>query len=567
MTRSPSQIFAAHLLAGFVAAGVEHAFVSPGSRSQALAIAAWQLAEAGALDLRVRLDERSAAFQALGVGKLTGFPALLICTSGTAVANYHPAALEAHHSGVPMVLLTADRPLELRGTGSNQTTNQVGIFADAVGLCIDVEAPSADESDDEIARRARQVVDQLLSALAERPEPVQVNVCLREPLSAMEPSAADLLAGLLADLESGADEGVDTHTGSGAESGAESEGCGDGCHCHTTSGASDTVIDLGLKTIIVAGDGGYLAEYYCHGIPLFAEPSSGVRHLPQSLLGYLAGLKNSPELLEQVEQVIVFGKPTLTRPIQALIKRQGIKLYVEPGLHDAVVPTASAIKLGDDVDLIGEPRREWFEAWAKVCEVPATSTQTDGPLTRAQLVAEVYAASDKNTPLLLGASSLIREADRVAPAKDVPVYANRGLAGIDGTVATALGMAAATARQVIGEASQSTSKPRVPMTRALMGDLTLFHDAGSLAVSEADQGLQLQIVVGNDNGGSIFNGLEVAQTIEEKPFETLFKTPQHVSMKALAEAYGWHYLLVENADQLREALKTTGLVLIEVVLA
>jgi 2-succinyl-5-enolpyruvyl-6-hydroxy-3-cyclohexene-1-carboxylate synthase len=567
MTRSPAQVFAANLLAGFVAEGVEHAFVSPGSRSQALAIAAWQLAENGALDLRVRLDERSAAFQALGVGKLTGMPALLICTSGTAVANYHPAALEAHHSGVPMVLLTADRPLELRGTGSNQTTNQVGIFADSVGLCIDVEAPAADESDDELAARARQVVAQVFSALAERPEPVQVNVCLREPLSGMEPSAADVLSGLLADLEFNAEEGADTDAESGSGSGTESEGCGDHCNCHAASGSSDTVIDLGLKTIVVAGDGGYLAEYYCHGIPLFAEPSSGVRHLPQSLLGYLAGLKNAPELLEQVEQVLVFGKPTLTRPIQALIKREGIKLYVEPGLHDAVVPTASAIKLGDDVDLVGEPSLEWFEAWAKACELPAASAQTDGPLTRAQLVAEVYAASGKNTPLLLGASSLIREADRVAPAKEVPVFANRGLAGIDGTVATALGMAAATARKVTGEASQGTSKPKVPMTRALMGDLTLFHDAGSLAVSEADQDLQLQIVVGNDNGGSIFNGLEVAQTIEAKPFETLFKTPQRVSIKALAEAYGWRYLLVENTDELREALKATGLVLIEAVLA
>jgi 2-succinyl-5-enolpyruvyl-6-hydroxy-3-cyclohexene-1-carboxylate synthase len=563
MTRSPAQVFAAHLLSGFVTEGIEHAFVSPGSRSQALAIAAWQLAETGALDLRVRLDERSAAFQALGVGKLTGMPALLICTSGTAVANYHPAALEAHHSGVPMVLLTADRPLELRGTGSNQTTNQVGIFADAVGLCIDVEAPSADESDEEIAGRARQVVAQVLSALAERPEPVQVNVCLREPLSAMVPSAADVLSGLLADLESGAELDGDSEAGSGAES----ESCGNHCNCHAASGASDTVIDLGLKTIVVAGDGGYLAEYYCHGIPLFAEPSSGVRHLPQSLPGYLAGLKNAPELLEQVEQVLVFGKPTLTRPIQALIKRAGIKLYVEPGLHDAVVPTSSAIKLGDDVDLVGEPSREWFEAWAKACEVPDASAQTDGPLTRAQLVAEVYAASGKSTPLLLGASSLIREADRVAPAKDVPVFANRGLAGIDGTVATALGMAAATARQVIGEANQSAPKAKVPTTRALMGDLTLFHDAGSLAVSETDQDLQLQIVVGNDNGGSIFNGLEVAQTIQAKPFETLFKTPQRVSIKALAEAYDWRYQLVETTEELREALKTTGLVLIEVVLS
>jgi len=143
MVDSPAQVFAAHLMANFAAWG-RPVWLAPGARSQALAIASAQLADAGELELFVRLDERSLGFSALGAS-VYGGPQIIITTSGTAVANLHPAVLEAHHSGLPLILLTADRPVELRGKGSNQTTNQIGIFNDAVH-CIDVEAPTADES-------------------------------------------------------------------------------------------------------------------------------------------------------------------------------------------------------------------------------------------------------------------------------------------------------------------------------------------------------------------------------------------------------------------------------------
>ena len=135
---SPAHVFSAHLLAALAKAGVRNFFLAPGARSQALAIAAGQLASAGKIDLHVRLDERSLAFTALGSALASGEPSVIITTSGTAVANLHPAVLEANHSGVPLILLTADRPHELRGVGANQTTNQVGIFADAVRECFDV---------------------------------------------------------------------------------------------------------------------------------------------------------------------------------------------------------------------------------------------------------------------------------------------------------------------------------------------------------------------------------------------------------------------------------------------
>ena len=546
MNRSPAQIFSSHLLAGLASGGVSSIFVSPGSRSQALAIAAWQLAEAGVVGLRVRIDERSAAFQALGVGKVTQTPAIAICTSGTAVANYHPAVLEAFHSGVPMLLLTADRPSELRGTGANQTTDQVGIYAGAVLRCIDVPAPADDESDEELAYRASFLVDQIWEAMAERPGPVQVNVCLREPLSATAPNAAELFAKLMA----------------GAEDGEESSesGCGEDCACHQNEFADGaTLVDLRLPTVVVAGDGGHLAQYYCTGVPVFAEPSSGARHLGESIPGYLAAMQASPHLVEQIEQVLVFGKPTLSRAIQALLKRPGMRVIVEPGNHDAVRPRPEAILLGNSVDLVGEPRMEWLEAWREAAAAVATlaSSEPDEAVTRRSLIEAVYDSSDANTPLLLGASSLIREADRWAPAKELPVYSNRGLAGIDGTVATGIGLAMATA--------QNTEK--APQVRVLLGDVTVLHDAGSFSVDEHDHALNLQVIVGNDNGGSIFSGLEVAQSIAGEPFEKLFRTPQKVSLKALAEAYGWNYLLVSRNHDLTQALKTAGLVLIEVQLA
>ncbi|MEY4437353.1 MAG: hypothetical protein RL100_817, partial [Actinomycetota bacterium] len=138
----PAQNFAAHLLAALAKAGVRNFFLAPGARSQALAIAAGQLADAAKINLHIRLDERSLGFNAIGAALASGEPSVLITTSGTAVANLHPAVLEAHHSGVPLILLTADRPHELRGVGANQTTNQIGIFADAVRECIDVPAPN-----------------------------------------------------------------------------------------------------------------------------------------------------------------------------------------------------------------------------------------------------------------------------------------------------------------------------------------------------------------------------------------------------------------------------------------
>ncbi|MEN9607030.1 MAG: hypothetical protein RL605_858, partial [Actinomycetota bacterium] len=193
MTESPAQAFAAQLLAAMAKLGVRNFFLAPGARSQALAIAAGQLADAGKLDLNIRIDERGLGFVALGAALASGEPSVVITTSGTAVANLHPAVLEANHAGVPLILLTADRPHELRGVGANQTTNQIGIFNDAVRECLDVPAPNGHEGEAaEASELAAAAIAIALGYDGERPGPVQVNLAFREPLSAIEPDAAAL---------------------------------------------------------------------------------------------------------------------------------------------------------------------------------------------------------------------------------------------------------------------------------------------------------------------------------------------------------------------------------------
>lgn len=545
MTESKGQFFASHLLANLAAGGIDHFFVAPGSRSQALAVAAAQLAGDGHTQLHVRIDERSLAFQALGVGLSSGFPAAVIVTSGTAVANLHPAVLEAHHAGIPMVLLTADRPKELRGVGANQTTRQVGIFADAVVACLDIPAPSLEDSDEYLKQRARDLADEALHLATTTSGPVQLNLGFREPLSANWPNASLIFNKLMA-------EQAEAHPLTAAipllhEPNETDE------HGH---GIAETVIDLSRKTVVVAGDGGHLAKWYCTGLPLFAEPSSGVRGLPEAISGYLPLLQQNHPLVEQIEQVLVFGKPTLSRAVQALLKQPGIKVFTDPGRHGVFNPGGNAQSLGNDVDFVGDCPPEWLQDWQTAGEQAlaakiAAEPQTDG-VTRRHLIEQVFAAADHVNPLILGASRLIREADMWAPPTHLQVYSNRGLSGIDGTVATGIGVAL----------TQSQAQVRV-----LLGDITFLHDAGSLALDPSDEHLHIQVIVGNDAGGRIFETLEVAKTLDADSFERLFITPQQVDLRHLARAYGWQYVPVQTRGQLELALQHPGRVVIDVRLA
>ena len=518
MPLSPAQIFSAHIIAELAVWGRDF-WLAPGARSQALAIAAAQVADAGKANLHVRIDERSLGFSALGAA-VYGGPQVIITTSGTAVANLHPAVLEAHHSGLGLILLTADRPAELRDKGANQTTNQVGIFSDAVIECIDVLAPTLEDIPN-LPTLAKELVEKaVLLAWGKRSQPVQLNLQFTETLSDTSPNAAEILESIYSTEE----KEISTEE----------------------LGSAVFELDLSKPTVVIAGAnaGVHLAEIENLGLPVFAEPTSGVRHLAQSVIGYRTLLTSNSSLVSEIEQLIVYGKPTLSRPVIALLKRADVKVFVREGQMGSFEIGNAITKVESVITGVSDPL--WLSSWLENEEHVSVSKVLD----RHAIIQKVWNNSPvANSIIVLGASQLIREADFCAPRVEVRAWANRGLSGIDGTIATATGIAI-----------QEPEK----QVRALMGDLTFLHDVGSLVIDENDGALDLQIIVANDHGGKIFSYLEVAKSVEEKTFRRIFQTPQTVDIAKLAEAYGWQFVNPITVEEFELSLLIKGRVIIEV---
>ena len=520
---SAAQVFSANLLAALSELEVEEVFLAPGSRSQSLAIAAQQLHDANRLVLRVRIDERSMAFTALGAAKSSGRPVAIITTSGTAVANLLPAVLEASHSGVPIILLTADRPAELRGVGANQTTNQVGIFGDFVRSCIDVKAPSEPVDTNFVKELAEQAVATALGINQDSPGPVQLNLCFREPLSSAEPNASDLYPG--AQL-------------------SEQE----------TTQPTFAILSGDKNTILVAGaEAGLeaLEAAEAFGWPIFAEPSSRCRVGANAIVGYPVLLEEEKDLTDAIQRVVVYGKPTLSRQVQKLISRKDIELVViKSKLMGLFNPYGNAKEIADEITINGEVSSDWLVRWRVAAHNWLSVQETSKSLDRRKIIETVYDASEIEDTIVLGASRMIREADTWAPAKAIQVFSNRGLSGIDGTIATATGIA-------LGAEGSCT--------RVIIGDLTLLHDASSM-IEDIEEDFNLQLILVNDQGGSLFEKLEVRNVVEEAVFDRVFRAGQNVDYWSLANAYGFSYFCPTNEAELRNALATLGRVLIEVKL-
>ncbi|WP_414673189.1 2-succinyl-5-enolpyruvyl-6-hydroxy-3-cyclohexene-1-carboxylic-acid synthase [Lacisediminihabitans sp.] len=541
---NPATGFAVAILGELVRRGVRDVVLCPGSRSQALGLAAAAFEQAGLIRLRVRIDERVAGFLALGLAVETRTPVLVITTSGTAVANLHPAVLEAHHSGVPLILFTADRPLELRGIGSNQTTEQVGIFGPAVTWVRDVEAPSHTGFDPDYPG---QVAHEAFSAAAghsSTPGPVQLNLAFREPLSGP--------AGRLPHLDE--HQWPERTLLRGLE------------------------VEHAPNTIVIAGhDAGPEAEALARsiGVPLIAEVSSGSRFGP-NLVGSYRELLSDPEFGGRVERAIVYGHPTLSREVPALLESDGVTVRVirapgsepyNPGRRASSVHDFASHEGGPDESL---GARRWLGTWVQAgrdrlrgdgaTREPAAAEERAGdfareqlaafrePITRRLLVETVWRLTWPHDRLVLGASRLIRVADAVVQGKKISVHANRGLAGIDGTVSTGLGIALAS--QDPGHDSGGA----LGVTRVLLGDLAVLHDAGALLFGLGETRPRIQVVVGNDGGGTIFDGLEVAATAPRDALDRVLYTPQAVDLRALAGAYGWEYRTATTRGELDVAL-------------
>ncbi|MGN6427221.1 MAG: 2-succinyl-5-enolpyruvyl-6-hydroxy-3-cyclohexene-1-carboxylic-acid synthase [Leifsonia sp.] len=572
-TGNPATDLAVALLAGFVRAGVRHIVVSPGSRSQALALAAAELERNGSARLHVRIDERVGGFVALGVGRETGVPAVVLTTSGTATANLHPAVLEAHEAGVPLIVVTADRPAELRGIRSNQTTRQVGLFGDVVRLARDVPAPAGGE--DELAEAnvlALAAVRAAVGADDADPGPVHLNVAFREPLSVAVPPVDRIEA-----------ESAPTVAGPAA------------------LGRETVTLTTGPRTVVIAGaDAGAAAEEFARaaGAPLLAEVSSGARFGPNLVVAYRELLRDDA-FGGRVQRAVVFGHPTLSREVPALLTRDDVEVIVvapsgaefyNPGRRARVV---GGIVAPTDLDLRSPEVRAWVGSWVfgsrrlveaaeRAADPAAVAPDVDkarsydpadalafakaelaavrAPITRSVLAEALWRYTWPHDRLVIGASRLIRDADRIVPGKRIRVHANRGLSGIDGTIATATGIALAS--------RAAADEGPAGITRVLLGDLTLLHDVGALLGMTGETRPNVQLVVGNDSGGTIFDALEVAGTASAEAFDRVLYTPHSVDIASLARAYGCEHRVVRTKGELDQALSAPplGLSIVEVPL-
>jgi 2-succinyl-5-enolpyruvyl-6-hydroxy-3-cyclohexene-1-carboxylate synthase len=519
----------------WVRAGVVHAVVSPGSRSTPLAVA---LAADHRLRLHVHHDERAAGFLALGIGKASGMPAVVLTTSGTAAVELHPAVVEASQAGVPLVVCTADRPPELQGVGAPQTVDQVHLYGRAVRWFAPVDpvaaAPSTWRS---LAARA------VVEALGAVPGPVHLNLAFREPLvgesGPLPPARPDGRPWHRALRSGGApgDAGLDEVAGLLAgDRGVIVAGAG--------SGGPDQVHALATAT----------------GWPVLADPTSGCRvPAPATVAAFDALLRHRPFAEDREPEVVLrLGRSPASKVLagwlaassarQVVIERSGA--WVDPDR------TADAVVAGDPAAWCsalarrlagGEPAPAWASSWRRA--EAAAQAAMDAVLARHREVTEpgvarrLAAALPAGAILVVSSSMPVRDLEwYAAPRTGLRALSNRGANGIDGVVSTAVGAALA--------------EPTGPVA-ALVGDVAYLHDANAL-LGLAGRGVDLTVVVVDNRGGGIFSFLPQARALPAERFELLFGTPHDVDLLGLAAAHGVRAGAVHDLDELQAAVRRRG---------
>lgn len=532
------------LVSALLAAGVRDVVVSPGSRSAPLTYAVAEAAAAGLLDVRVRIDEREAGFLALGIAKGrraagTDRPVAVVTTSGSAVANLHPAVLEASYGCLPLLALTADRPARLRATGANQTIDDQSLVLSDVRERFDLTAglDAAALAADVAATAVRLSMGEGFAG-GRPPGPVQLNVQFDVPLV---PDAAD----------------PDAWWGSKARLEREPVPL-DSAFVRTVLPAlAGEVAALGGDAFGLSAErlGGLLAEFR---VPVLAEPSSPLLRSPHLVTDHTRVLDARGDLVERITDLIVLGKPTLSRQDQRLLSRPGLRVHrVQPDL-DQVAGEEWQAALAQALPEVPAGRDAWTAAWLDAARTvqpdehsapPAARGGTphadldDGPAHldgSAPLTGEAAAAAVAGAPgtMYIGSSNAVRYLDRVlAPGAPVEVFASRGLAGIDGLVSTAIGFAAGSGRPV----------------RLLLGDVSLLHGIGGL-LREAEEPLPpVQIFVLNDDGGAIFAGLEHGRPHLAAHFPRFFATAHGRTFAELARGYGWPYAVCRTTAEVGAA--------------
>jgi 2-succinyl-5-enolpyruvyl-6-hydroxy-3-cyclohexene-1-carboxylate synthase len=522
---SSSTAVAVATVAALRRAGVVDVVLAPGSRSAALAIALYDADAAGVMRLHVRIDERTAGFLALGLAKGSHRPVPVVVTSGTAVANLHPAVLEAAHVGERILVLSADRPAALRRTGANQTTEQSGLFGTRVP-CVDVppgDAVTAVAAIEDAARRTG---------------PSQLNLQFDDPLLPEGPAS---------------DRPGWTEPASGGPEDSYARR-------HLAQPDGSVRLAAGPRTVVVAGDdAGPPARLLAQNAnwPLLAEPTSGARTGTHAIRTYRLLL--SGELGAAVERVVVTGHPTLSRPVTRLISRPDLEVIsVRTGTGIATDPGRVARHVDSVPVAEGADDADWVDAWRTAdrrvgAAVDGAAAEPEG--LALQVAAEVAAAVTPEALLTVGSSQPVRDLDLMAVPYEAGqrrlVIGNRGLSGIDGTLSTAIGAA-------LGRRSSRAL--------AYVGDLTFLHDANALILGPREPRPDISIVVANDDGGAIFSTLEQGGPAFASSFERVFATPHGVSIAQLCAATGTAYEHVGDAAGLRSALAipATGIRVIEI---
>ncbi|MBV72178.1 MAG: 2-succinyl-5-enolpyruvyl-6-hydroxy-3-cyclohexene-1-carboxylic-acid synthase [Myxococcales bacterium] len=522
------------LVAQIVYHGVRVAILSPGSRNTPLALA---LADHPQVEIKVVLDERSAAFFALGVARASGHPVVLTCTSGSALANYYPAVVEAYHSEVPLILLTADRPAELQGRGAPQTMNQNGFYGQFVKASLTVDAPVPTEP---INPDTQTQLSATLQAATKTPKgPVHVNCGFRKPL--WDPQVQRQLVNHPAGQAKTVDDDA------------------------RTTELADAFLDLVGRFdrgVFICGPDAFgsgqdasdmyrLAEMLAW--PVLAEASSGARfgHDHRSLVTNYDAAFRTPNAIPKADCIVRFGRACTSQWLAKWIKASEHAVWIV--IHDGQTCIDPERKYDQYLDisptlLLNETATRclsqmqanltWLDQWLELettCKDVIEQTETD--LFWEGSIAAACVRNQPNGSVIHVANSMpIRDLDAFGgrSPSDLTVFVNRGLNGIDGTIATALG--------------EKFGQPGAPLL-LIIGDLAFRHDANSLALCHD---VKITMVVNDNGGGQIFRFLPISQ--HQAAFEDLFLTPSPIDINALCDGYGLRCTVVETNDALKTAL-------------
>lgn len=473
-------------------AGVSDVVISPGSRNAPLSLAFYQASKRGLINLHVRIDERTAAFFALGIAKASGRPVPIVCTSGTAVANYHPAVLEASHTNLPLLVMTADRPASLRRTGANQTTEQARIFGRAVRYFADISGSAYPME---------------LPFHSLQSGPVHLNVQFEEPL------IGDNDESWLENLSINSPK-VFNRKGAGT------------FYTKSTRGVLVIGHDRGGLSVEAVKDFSRAL-----GWPIVAEDPLTFEQAISHASIFLTSRTISEELTP--DTVVVIGRTTLSRSINAFIKTSRKEIVIDPRIATVDSDRLASQKFLQLPELqVSSIDSDYLQKWQKYSQRTAKLVSEISQWSEALIAREIASGLSDGTSLFISSSRPIRDLEGFATARTgIETFANRGLAGIDGNISTALGIASMRSATV-----------------AVLGDLGFLHDLTGLIHQEK---INLKIFVINNDGGGIFSTLPQRGVAG---FEEVFGTPHGKDLSDIARAIGVPAKTISSLSELRNEL-------------